>query len=73
MKNVYVGPWQDTAASAVSSALSEVNVDREDYIECQYSGGSVFRPLDEDRMSISTEVIWSEPRQQYKAKLARCA
>lgn len=72
-RNTYVGPWQDSSDAAITAALSDVNVSRGEYVECMYSDGFKLEPINADKPAIDIEVIWSEPRMQYKAKLRKVA
>ncbi len=73
--NCHRGPWADTAKGAITTALAEVNIDPFDFIELQYGNESLlFVPVDPDgEYEISADLYYSEPREQYKAKLTRQA
>ncbi len=71
--NSHRGPWADTPAAAVANALAEVKIDPFDFLELEYGSESfLLVPVDPDgKYEIHADLYYSEPREQYKAKLTR--
>jgi hypothetical protein len=70
--NIHRGEWTDTSATALSQALGEVGLTLGEFVQLDYADGpGRLEPIDPNMFSINVEIIYSEPRQQYKAILRR--
>lgn len=70
--NSYTGPWEDTPKAAVNRAVADTKLPVEDYIECELSNGFQYRPIDpQGEWAVDVELVYSEARDQYRAKLRR--
>lgn len=59
------GTWQDSPRAAIEA----LPVDPGDFIVCEMSdSGFLLVPVDETQPRFSGEVIWSEAREQYRAR-----
>lgn len=65
----HTGSWQDSPNAAINTAMAEVNLYAGEYIECVFSDGVRYEPLDSEKLAVDVEVVYSTTREQYKAIL----
>jgi len=68
--NRHVGPWRDTARSAVTVAFEEVNVDESDFVLVEQADTVLALPW-VGKHQVLAEVTFSAERDQYRATATR--